>query len=212
MANILDKAELLALTDGIAFYATVGGVDYYILQSTLKAPLDTHIANTGNPHSVTKAQVGLGNADNTSDADKPISTAQAAVNTAQATTNGLKFDKADLSTETNLGTDATSLNIANRYKAFWRGSYTSNQTLTFSSQTNLREMFGQITNTNANLLTFAGISVHFNDDELPDGVGFSLNGSSQGVLTFPADTDVVYNLTGIKINGVFNCIIRKTSL
>lgn len=36
-----------------------------------------HIGNSGNPHSVTKAQVGLGNCDNTSDANKPVSTAQA---------------------------------------------------------------------------------------------------------------------------------------
>jgi hypothetical protein len=35
----------------------------------------THIANTSNPHNVTKSQVGLGNVDNTSDANKPISTA-----------------------------------------------------------------------------------------------------------------------------------------
>ena len=35
--------------------------------------LATHEANLANPHVVTKAQVGLGNADNTSDADKPIS-------------------------------------------------------------------------------------------------------------------------------------------
>jgi lysophospholipase L1-like esterase len=34
-----------------------------------------HILDTGNPHSVTKAQVGLGNADNTSDVNKPISAA-----------------------------------------------------------------------------------------------------------------------------------------
>ena len=34
-----------------------------------------HIANKNNPHEVTKSQVGLGNVDNTSDADKPISTA-----------------------------------------------------------------------------------------------------------------------------------------
>ena len=39
------------------------------------AQIDTHIASTANPHSVTKAQVGLTNADDTSDADKPISTA-----------------------------------------------------------------------------------------------------------------------------------------
>ena len=37
--------------------------------------IQTHIASTSNPHSVTKAQVGLSNVDNTSDADKPISIA-----------------------------------------------------------------------------------------------------------------------------------------
>ena len=36
-----------------------------------------HLEDTSNPHSVTKAQVGLGNVDNTSDANKPVSTAQA---------------------------------------------------------------------------------------------------------------------------------------
>ena len=32
-----------------------------------------HVANSENPHKVTKAQVGLGNVDNTADADKPVS-------------------------------------------------------------------------------------------------------------------------------------------
>lgn len=35
-----------------------------------------HQANTANPHAVTKAQVGLGSADNTADVAKPVSTAQ----------------------------------------------------------------------------------------------------------------------------------------
>jgi len=35
--------------------------------------LNAHIANTSNPHSVSKTQVGLGNVDDTSDAAKPIS-------------------------------------------------------------------------------------------------------------------------------------------
>ena len=43
------------------------------LQTALDAAA-SHTTNTSNPHSVTKAQVGLGSADNTSDADKPIST------------------------------------------------------------------------------------------------------------------------------------------
>lgn len=43
--------------------------------------LDLHKLNKNNPHQVTKAQVGLENVDNTSDADKPISTAtQTALN------------------------------------------------------------------------------------------------------------------------------------
>lgn len=39
------------------------------------ADLISHLADKNNPHSVTKSQVGLGNVDDTSDADKPISTA-----------------------------------------------------------------------------------------------------------------------------------------
>lgn len=39
------------------------------------ATLTSHTGNTSNPHGVTKVQVGLGNVDNTSDADKPVSTA-----------------------------------------------------------------------------------------------------------------------------------------
>lgn len=41
------------------------------------AALDAHTANTSNPHSVTANQVGLGNVNNTTDVDKPISTAVA---------------------------------------------------------------------------------------------------------------------------------------
>lgn len=49
--------------------------------------LESHIDSENNPHKVTKAQVGLGNADNTSDMDKPVSTAvQAAL--------AMKADKA----------------------------------------------------------------------------------------------------------------------
>lgn len=45
------------------------------------AAFNEHVNNKNNPHSVTKAQVGLGNVDNTSDENKPISTAtQSALN------------------------------------------------------------------------------------------------------------------------------------
>ena len=45
--------------------------------TALETKVNQHIANKSNPHGVTKAQVGLGNANNTSDANKPVSTAQA---------------------------------------------------------------------------------------------------------------------------------------
>lgn len=45
--------------------------------TALETKVNNHIANKSNPHTVTKAQVSLGNVNNTSDADKPVSTAQA---------------------------------------------------------------------------------------------------------------------------------------
>jgi len=50
------------------------------------AQIDSHISSPANPHAVTKEQVGLGNADNTRDANKPVSTAQ-------QTALNLKVDK-----------------------------------------------------------------------------------------------------------------------
>jgi hypothetical protein len=51
---------------------------------TIQSDLSDHIADTLNPHSVTKAQIGLGNVDDTSDANKPVSTAQAAADSVVA--------------------------------------------------------------------------------------------------------------------------------
>jgi hypothetical protein len=44
--------------------------------STNGTNLINHLSNTSNPHNTTQGQVGLGNVDNTSDLDKPVSTAQ----------------------------------------------------------------------------------------------------------------------------------------
>lgn len=47
----------------------------------------SHTSNVSNPHSVTKDQVGLGNCDNTSDLNKPISTAMKIYNYSTITPN-----------------------------------------------------------------------------------------------------------------------------
>lgn len=49
--------------------------------AAIEAAMAAHAALTNNPHAVTKTQLGLGNVENTTDANKPISTAtQAALN------------------------------------------------------------------------------------------------------------------------------------
>lgn len=82
-----------ALTDVIDANATNGLLILRKSESST-ANANSHISNTSNPHGVTKAQVGLGSADNTSDASKPISTAtqtalDTKVTTGQAATVGV---------------------------------------------------------------------------------------------------------------------------
>lgn len=61
-----DKTKLNGLKDQAGITSDIDAV---------QTNLETHINNKSNPHEVTKDQVGLGNVDNTSDANKPISTA-----------------------------------------------------------------------------------------------------------------------------------------
>lgn len=65
------------------------------------ADLNTHTSDTSNPHGVTKEQVGLGNVDNTSDIDKPVSTAT------QEALDG-KASKSHASTTVNYGVGSAS--------------------------------------------------------------------------------------------------------
>ena len=60
------------------------------------ADLSTHEQDTNNPHNVTKAQVGLGNVDNTADINKPVSTAQS-----EAITNAVSTHNNDTTAHSN---------------------------------------------------------------------------------------------------------------
>lgn len=75
-----DKTKLDGLKDQAGITSDIDAV---------QTNLETHINNKSNPHEVTKDQVGLGNVDNTSDANKPISTAtQNALNDKFSATEG----------------------------------------------------------------------------------------------------------------------------
>lgn len=75
-----DKTKLNGLKDQAGITSDIDAV---------QTNLETHINNKSNPHEVNKAQVGLGNVDNTSDANKPISNAtQTALNGKFSATDG----------------------------------------------------------------------------------------------------------------------------
>ena len=77
--DLIDGSDKVTSVDG-----QLGNVDLSTSYEPKNPNIQSHISNTGNPHSVTKAQVGLGNVNNTSDANKPISTAtQSALNAKQ---------------------------------------------------------------------------------------------------------------------------------
>lgn len=88
-----------------------------------KSAYDDHLADTGNPHSVTAAQVGLGNVDNTADIDKPISTAtQAALDD--------KVDKVYTATENHIAVFDNAGNIKDSGKTYadMQGEFKRKQT------------------------------------------------------------------------------------
>ena len=66
----------LSATELKAKFDESGNAIKTYINETLTAETDAHIDNTDNPHTVTAAQVGLGNCDNTADIDKPVSTPQ----------------------------------------------------------------------------------------------------------------------------------------
>ncbi|TNE75019.1 hypothetical protein EP331_00185 [bacterium] len=104
-----------------------------------------------------------------------------------------------------LGTNPTTANANSaRELDITTSAYTANTTTTFSNGSNLRRFAWQLTNTNANVLTIAGITVYFKSDDLPSGVTFASN-----ALTFPADSAVKYNIVGEKFDGsTFDCKIE----
>ena len=72
----VDYHKIVYCTADKQFYRWTGTAWEKDIDDDTKALLLAHEADHANPHQVTKAQVGLGNCDNTSDADKPVSTAQ----------------------------------------------------------------------------------------------------------------------------------------
>lgn len=95
---LANQVNLGALTTGILKQTVSAGISTFTIITDNSTNWNTAYTHsqiaTGNPHGTTKADIGLGNVDNTSDVNKPVSTAQAtadtaALNAAKAYADGL---------------------------------------------------------------------------------------------------------------------------
>lgn len=194
-----DHGDLSGLSDDdhVQYLNEVrGDIRYYT-----KAQVDTEIDNdvaahanlTNNPHNVTKAQVGLGSVDNTSDEDKPISTAtQAALD--------LKADLTDLDNfETSTELDAR--DAANRDRSNHTGTQLANTISDFTPAVQAAETTTTLALA-SNILTYTNedgvqtnidLSLYLDDTNLARIVSGSLNPTT-GIVTFTRDDSSTFDI------------------
>lgn len=95
------KTILTALENKLTTLIQNIETDVDLQKKEIMAALNEHKNNTANPHNVTKTQVGLGNVDNTSDLNKPVSTATQQAITNEATTRANKDKELEASITVN---------------------------------------------------------------------------------------------------------------
>jgi hypothetical protein len=146
-----------------------------------------------NPHSVTKTQVGLGNADNTSDVNKPVSTAT-------QTALDLKYDASNPNSyETS--TELNARDTANRSRSNHTGTQLAS---TISDLTTAIQSGETVTSIQkvGNILRYTNeagadididLSVYLDDTNLARIVSGTLN-SSTGIVTFTRDDATTFTI------------------
>lgn len=162
-------------------YSTKAVADTLYAGISYEGTIDNHIADKNNPHAVTKTQVGLGNCDNTSDLDKPISTAT------QTALNGKQDTISDLSTIRENATHGESAyNTISGY-----GDIVTHNTSEFATSAQ-----GTLADT--------ALQPNDNISELNNDVGYI---TSSAIPTNYVTTDTAQTITGTKT--FHNCAIES---
>ena len=149
------------------------------VESDARTNLLNHTTRTDNPHAVTASQVGLGNVNNTSDADKPISNAQAAVN--DTLQQGIDANAAAINSIKNGTDDAVAKNAEHaEYADVW----TSPRTVTFGKD-NQGDVTGTFTIDGSQDVT---CNLQVRDDSHNHLINPTAQTNSDGPLTFTSDS------------------------
>ena len=121
--------------------------------------LQEHISNKANPHNVTKGQIGLGNVNNTTDLDKPVSTAQqnllnsslSSHNTSSSSHNDIRLLVSGLTTRLNAlaDSDDTTLDQLSEIVAYIKNNRTLIDSIT-TSKVSISDIVDNLTSTVTN--------------------------------------------------------------
>ena len=194
--SLIDDTEISRLASMTAIFTTALKSAYDTASSwivTNGTNVLNHLSNTSNPHSVTAAQVGLGNASNTSDADKPVSTAQQTaldlkvdenVAIIGATKTKITYDAKGLVTS---GADATTSDIADS---------TDKRYVTDAQQVVIGNTSGTNSGDNATNSQYSGLASSKQDTLVSATNIKTINGNSilgSGDLVVAASTTVAIN-------------------
>lgn len=176
---------------------------------------EAHQNNVSNPHTVTKAQVGLGNADNTADADKPVSTAQ-------ATAIGLKIDTA--AKDATGGVPGLTLfklnmrNAANTITSWFTNAATVARTWTLPDKDGTVAMTSDITGINSgtntgdqtSIVGITGTIAQFNTAVTDADLATLAGTETLTNKTLTGYTETVYALSGTVIDVANGTVQTKT--
>lgn len=165
--------------------------------------IDSHIASTSNPHSVTKTQIGLSNVDNTSDSNKPISTAtQVALNA-----------KYDASNPNNYETppQLNARDTANRSRSNHTGTQTSNTISDFAATVLSTVLTGISFATDSAILATDSILAALGKIQSQLNNHFGSGGSAHAVATTIA-AGFMSALDKIKLDGIISDVISDVTV
>ena len=184
--------KVLSANQGVVLSQDISNLSAIVETKATIQDLNNHVNNTGNPHQVTKEQVGLGNADDTADIDKPVSTAQAiAINEAKSV-GELAQTNLDIHIEDKTNPHLVTLSQLGVSTSAAELNLVSGLTSSVQEQLNERALKSEIPTNYAGSSSTAGPA--YSAERLENSVTIALGGDASGSVEFDGSNDVTLNV------------------